>query len=119
MLGNATHIHVCMGGGKALRHNVPLEVADFKYYFHSLELMLSQKMSIWTTAADEFKGPYAEPAVRSPSETEAPPQSPPAPYPAECCAGRMVCTAFTCQSPGGGGAGTGIHDSHRTRTPSR
>lgn len=87
-MGHATNIHVCLDSGRALRKIVQLEVLDSKYYFRPLESMPKQKTSQGTSAVIEFKGPYAKAGVRSPSETEAAPPSPPAPSPLECCPGR-------------------------------
>jgi hypothetical protein len=118
VLGNATHIHVCMDSGEELHEKVQSEVLDSKYHFRSFELMSTQKVSPGTAAVIEFKGPNAEPAVRSPSETEAPPQSPPAPYLPECCAGRGPVQ----HSPAVRrveAEQVGIFDGTATRTPSR
>ncbi|GAB3252818.1 hypothetical protein GCM10027562_13550 [Arthrobacter pigmenti] len=118
MLGNATHIHVCMDSGEELHGKVQSEVVDSKYHFRPLELMPAQKMSPEASAVIEFKGPYAEPAVRSPSETEAPPQSPPAPYLPDCYTGRepvqhsLVVRRVEAEQ-------VGIFDGTVARTPSR
>lgn len=118
MLGNATHTHVCMDSRRVLRNKVQMEVADSKYYFQTLELKLMQAASPGVADAAEFKGPYAEPAVRSPSETEAPPQSPPAPYLPECCTGGRTRTALACQAPVEAEQ-TETFDHSSTRTPSQ